>query len=387
MNTPDLRSPFVERVISLLPRGHEEAMKQAFYNVAAICLFIMMAGAAMAVYFILEPFVKPLLWAILVGSVLHPLKRRSTVSACNWLSQMKENNTLLVFGFLFVPLQAVNKGTEWMGTALFSHIKLLFSLTLGFHLVHIIKQHCSLSDVVYLYENIVSFCQHLSFSIDILLLQPIPASFIAGFIGIFITLMSQKRLDISVTLLWIGALVLVLISLGSWSIIVIAPLLFLVLVAFAIDWGWLLSDYPDSSGVNGEPLEGDEVAVDVSTPKFSNGLARLMKSHILTSALSSLATPAVTDHSKMLETSSSNRYILRAFWACLAVQFWRHMWLFHFVPIPLVYFMIKAWGSYFNLWGFLNFQKSKLINSICKSFYDHKNQIFPKPLQSMYKVD
>ena len=49
MNISDLRSPFVERVINVLSRGHEEAMKQAFYNVAAICLFIILGGAALAV--------------------------------------------------------------------------------------------------------------------------------------------------------------------------------------------------------------------------------------------------------------------------------------------------------------------------------------------------
>ena len=145
MNTPDLRSPFVERVISLLPRGHEEAMKQAFYNVAAIFLFILMAGATMAVYFILEPFMKPLLWAILIGSILHPIKQKSAVATCNWLSQLQEENTLLIFGFLSVPLQVVNMSAEWMGTTLVSNLKSILILTVSFPLVHIIKQYYSFS--------------------------------------------------------------------------------------------------------------------------------------------------------------------------------------------------------------------------------------------------
>ncbi len=387
MNTPDLRSPFVERVISLLPRGHEEAMKQAFYNVAAICLFIMMAGAAMAVYFILEPFVKPLLWAILVGSVLHPVKQKSTVAACNWLSQLREENTLLVFGFLSVPLQFVNKSTEWIGTALISHLKLLLSLTVGLHLVHILKQHCSFSDLVYLYEYVTSICQHLSVSNDILF-NPVTGTCLIGLIGVLLSLIGIQRLKLSVMLGWIIVFVIVLMSLGSWSVIVIAPLLVLILVALAIHWGLIPEDDTTCNNNPGESLvEGvrDDVALNVSTPKFQSGLTRLLRSHIIASALSSLPTPSAAEQ-KPSKESSSNRYIFRALWACLAVELWRHMWLFHFVPIPLVYFMVKAWGTYFNIWGFLHVQKTKLIDYVSRYFADHKDQIVPKPLQRIHKV-
>ena len=389
MNTPDLRSPFVERVISLLPRGHEEAMKQAFYNVAAISLFIMIAGATMAVYFILEPFVKPLLWAILVGSVLHPIKQKSAVAVCNWLSQLREENTLLVFGFLSVPLQVINISTEWMGTTLLSNFKLLLSLTIGLHLVHIIKHHCSLSDLVSVYEYVTTLHQHFSVSNDFLF-NPVTGTCFVGLIGVFITLITYQRLKCSVMLGWILMFVSVLIFLGSWSIIVIAPILVLVSVALAIHWGWLPDDDHNCNNYNtGESLvevKRDDVALNVSTPKFQSGLTRLLRSRIVASALSSLPTPSTTEQNKTSNPSSSNRYILRALWACLAVELWRHMWLFHFVPIPLVYFMIKALGTYFNIWGFLYVYKTKLIHCVSCWFVDHKDQIFPNPLQRIHKV-
>lgn len=76
MVNSEARSPFVDRMFNLLPQGHEEALTNAFYNVAVVCFLVAGGGAAMAVYFILQPFLKPLLWAILVGSVLHPLKHK-----------------------------------------------------------------------------------------------------------------------------------------------------------------------------------------------------------------------------------------------------------------------------------------------------------------------
>lgn len=388
MNTPDLRSPFVERVISLLPRGHEEAMKQAFYNVAAIFLFIMMAGATMAVYFILEPFVKPLLWAILVGSVLHPIKQKSAVATCNWLSQLQEENTLLIFGFLSVPLQVVNMSAEWMGNTLINNLKSILILTVSFPLVHIFNQYYSFSDFVYVYEHVATAFQHISVSTESLF-QPVVATCFFGLVGMFITVIGHQRRDISVMTGWVLFFIFVLISLGSWSIVVVVPLLCLITVAFAIHWGWLVDEIPNTSTTSNnnpsKPLENDEIALNVSTPKLQNSLTRLMKSHIIASAISSLTTPTAVEDAT-LKASSSSRYILRALWACLAVQLWRHMWLLHFVPIPLVYFIVKAWGSYFSIWSFLAFHKSKLIDYVSRCFTDHKDQVFPLPLQRIYKV-
>jgi hypothetical protein len=388
MNTPDLRSPFVERVISLLPRGHEEAMKQAFYNVAAIFLFILMAGATMAVYFILEPFMKPLLWAILIGSILHPIKQKSAVATCNWLSQLQEENTLLIFGFLSVPLQVVNMSAEWMGTTLVSNLKSILILTVSFPLVHIIKQYYSFSDLVYMYEHVATVIQCISLSTESLF-QPVISTCFLGLVGMFITIIGHQRLDISVMFGWVLFFIFVLISLGSWSIVVIVPLLILITVALAIHMGWLFDEIPNTTTSNNNPckiLENDEIALNVSTPKLQNSLTRLMRSHIIASAISSLTTPTPIEDTT-LKSSSSNRYILRALWACLAVQLWRHMWLLHFVPIPLVYFIVKAWGSYFSIWSFLAFHKSKLIDYVSRCFTDYKDQVFPKPLQCVYKVN
>ncbi|KAK9875492.1 hypothetical protein WA026_007883 [Henosepilachna vigintioctopunctata] len=74
----DTRSP-LEGIFNIigggLPQGHDKPLKQALYNAVALLLLFLCCAAGWALFVILEPFMKPLMWALLVGSVLHPLKR------------------------------------------------------------------------------------------------------------------------------------------------------------------------------------------------------------------------------------------------------------------------------------------------------------------------
>jgi hypothetical protein len=55
-------------IMSLLPNDNK-ALKYAFYNVIALVVAGLSILALYAVYIILEPFIRPLLWALLFGSV------------------------------------------------------------------------------------------------------------------------------------------------------------------------------------------------------------------------------------------------------------------------------------------------------------------------------
>ena len=56
----DLRTPIVDNFLSMLPMGHEKALKYAFYNVIAMIVAAGIVLAFWGVYCILEPFIKAL---------------------------------------------------------------------------------------------------------------------------------------------------------------------------------------------------------------------------------------------------------------------------------------------------------------------------------------
>ncbi|KFM79142.1 Transmembrane protein, partial [Stegodyphus mimosarum] len=108
------RTPFKFDISNLLPEGHEKALKQAFYNVAATVFVVFVSAACVAVYYVLEPFLRPLLWAVLFGSVLHPFKHGMTVVLKRWLQSLQVSGTPLTVGALTSPFFVVDHISEQM---------------------------------------------------------------------------------------------------------------------------------------------------------------------------------------------------------------------------------------------------------------------------------
>jgi len=109
-----LRSQFGS-VLQILPEGHDKALKQAFYSTAATLFVVLACCAAVAVYHILLPFLRPLLWALLCGTVLFPLKHRLVTTSRRWLSGLRQSGTPLILGAILLPVtvadSAVTKAT------------------------------------------------------------------------------------------------------------------------------------------------------------------------------------------------------------------------------------------------------------------------------------
>lgn len=122
-------SPF-NAVLNSVGAQHEKALKQAFYNTVAL-VFVLAGGAAgVAVYFVLGPFLKPLLWAGLCGAFLHPFKSTMTRIFRKWLSSLRCSSTPLVVGAAVVPFQLINNCSDIVGGFIAKRLRLIVILTL-----------------------------------------------------------------------------------------------------------------------------------------------------------------------------------------------------------------------------------------------------------------
>ncbi|KRZ17708.1 Transmembrane protein [Trichinella pseudospiralis] len=75
----------------------------AFYNVLVFFIAASWLLGAAAFYFLFRDFAKPMIWAVICGIMVYPLKRSLTGKVCLWLDQLIVSDTALTFGLLALP--------------------------------------------------------------------------------------------------------------------------------------------------------------------------------------------------------------------------------------------------------------------------------------------
>ncbi|CAD6236263.1 GSCOCG00012466001-RA-CDS [Cotesia congregata] len=110
-------------VLSNFSVGHEKALKQSIYNAVALFLLCLVCFAGYGLYMIFQPFVKPLIWALLCGSVLFPFKLYITSSVKSWFAETENFYEILLINFTMVPIKIMDTISECIGSFLYGHIK------------------------------------------------------------------------------------------------------------------------------------------------------------------------------------------------------------------------------------------------------------------------
>lgn len=106
----------------------EDAWLQAVYNAVVFSMVGVVICIMIAVYFILEPFLYPLLWAVLTGAFLFQFKHSSTARIKQWLVYISDSGVPLAAGLLISPISFVN----------FVHNKLELTLSTNWKIIGVL---------------------------------------------------------------------------------------------------------------------------------------------------------------------------------------------------------------------------------------------------------
>lgn len=126
-------------------QSNEKIYKQAFYNVVGSFLLVVFCVASWGVFMILEPFLKPLLWALLCGSVLHPFKYRISKKMHDWIDFLDNPSIIHLFtdGICF-PAYLFNTITDSSAKFITNHVYGILTIA-SVALIHLIVPHLSFS--------------------------------------------------------------------------------------------------------------------------------------------------------------------------------------------------------------------------------------------------
>ncbi|XP_016767868.1 transmembrane protein 245 isoform X2 [Apis mellifera] len=432
-------------MLSSFSAGHEKALKQGIYNAVALFLLCLISAAGYGLYIILKPFVKPLIWALLCGSVLFPFKCSLTTIVQSWFEKAEVSHTPLIINLIILPMQIIDKASDSLGSFLWKQMKYIVSaflltvLALGIYHYTPTILSCLIWRICLIFNTIFGFfittCN--TFMITFILIGYL------SILYIYWTPNNSIHFRYTSFVMWFIISLYISNILGAYQIIVFVTLQILYLIGFiyevilimenqeledkhmtfmeAISFALtnnLTTDIQQSSfssSFKNEKLIKDinEESIDNKTSTDKKTEYQEIKTKFSKKSIS-LDTNNRTIMSHKLQSSNSmslrDRYLLRrlktelrisidiendkvdtdkymygTLYACIGMLFWKHRWMIYILIIPIAFYIIKQLSSYFGLWKMIENQYN-IIKQIIKTWCIKRHQaLLPANIRGLYK--
>uniref|UniRef100_A0A671N129 Transmembrane protein 245-like n=1 Tax=Sinocyclocheilus anshuiensis TaxID=1608454 RepID=A0A671N129_9TELE len=329
----------------------DKNIKQAFYNTGAMIFVAICCGAAVLVYFILEAFLRPLLWAVLCGTFLHPFKYSLARLGRSWLSSLQDSGTPIVVGTLLVPVWCVNYGVETLGGLVVDRLNVLLAVGAGVPLLYFL----------YLFWSVIGMQVILSHVCTVICLglDCFSATWVGTLVVGYVLAVAFKwtpgmegylrTLSVPV---W-AALIFYLVSLtGSWRVPVFVVVVLLLIVGSQEKFLLPLTE-----------------AMDPPKRLFS--------------------IPSSRQHSRLEfrgiqpKEKASDIYFVLLAWAIVLVQIWLNLWILQLLPIPVAVWILKKMVVHFGMKDFIRRTLVKWWAASETFVKNRQDAVLPGPIKGL----
>ncbi|GCC25060.1 transmembrane protein 245 isoform X2 [Chiloscyllium punctatum] len=386
-------------VQQLLPLKFDKNIKQAFYNTGALIFVAISCGAAVLVYFILEAFLRPLLWAVLCGTFLHPFKTTLTNLVRKWLGGLQESGTPIVLATLMLPISFINHGVEMLGNQVLLKRRVLLVLATGGPVLYLL--YC-FSTWVGLQLLLTHTGQFISFALEYLntlWVWTLVVGYVLAVSFKWNTKTERFLKTISVPV-WTVLLFYLASIAGSWRIPVFVVIVILLVM------GAIQEEKGSDTGLE---LPAHVIQIIVRTINMavsmtgfsrpqegthqSKGLSDSVETRDTSPPSSSssasytpLGIPRPEIVSFMKKKKTSDIYFVMLVWAIAVVQIWLNLWILELLPVPVAVWGLKKLVLRFGLMNFAERHISKHWKILSTFVKERQDALAPRPIRGLGKI-
>ncbi|KAG7474534.1 hypothetical protein JOB18_011444 [Solea senegalensis] len=338
----------------------DKNIKQAFYNTGAMIFVAICCGAAVLVYFILEAFLRPLLWAVLCGTFLHPFKHSLARIGRSWLSGLQDSGTPIVLGTLLIPVWCVNYGVEAMGRLVLERLTVLLAIGAGVPLLYFLYYFWSVIGMQVILGHV---CGIIGAALDCFHAAWVCTAVFGYLLAVCFKWSPQTERYLKALALpvWVIFLFYIVSLTGSWRVPIFVSVVILLIVGSQEK-----PPVPGRGELSGQVLSFAANTIYMAISCSNIHLKTESSENCSTDGVQSVgpepATPGFLQGSRSFSAGffqkkknphrASDIYFIILVWAIVLVQVWLNLWILKLLPIPVAVWVLKKLVVHFGLMGF-----------------------------------